>query len=154
MIGNLTKTLYRFAHTIKPLNTLAESYPNGIKITYPHLNNQSHNIESPLECFISVVAACECSTLKSLAKKEGFKLGSMKWTKIESGYDLHHWLRDGGPENRINDIYLEADIETTLAPEKLEETRKTVENLCPIYQMVVASGIKIHSKWNLVPLKV
>jgi uncharacterized OsmC-like protein len=98
------------------------------------------------------VAACECTTLKSLAKKKGYKLGAMKWTKIESSYDLSHWLKDGGPENRINDIYLEADIETDLTPEQLVEVKTNVENWCPIYQMVIASGIKIHSKWNLKPL--
>lgn len=151
MIGNLAKTLSRFA-TIKPLNTIAESYPNGIKVTYPHLNNQSHNIESPLECFISVIAACELSTLKSLSKKMGYKLGSMKWNRIESSYDLMHWLKDGGKENRINDIFLEAEIETTLTQAELEDVRKQVENFCPIYQMVVASGIKINSKWTLKPM--
>lgn len=96
MIGNIAKSLYRFAHTIKPLRAIGESEPNGLKITYPNLNNQVMTIESPLETFIAVIAACERTTLNSLAKKDRFKLGAMKWTRIESGYDLHHWLRDGG----------------------------------------------------------
>lgn len=106
MIGKLTKNLYNFAHTIKPLNTTAQSYPNGVKITYPHLKGQSHNIESPLETFISVIAACEASTLRALSRQKGYKLGTMTWSKIESSYDLSHWLKDGGRDNRINDIYL------------------------------------------------
>ena len=114
MIGNLAKNLYKFGHTIKKLNTTAVSIPNALRVTYPNQNNHVMDIESPLETFISTIAACETAILRSYARKKGFKIGTVTWNKIESSYDLVHWLEGGGPDNLLGDITLDCDIESTL----------------------------------------
>lgn len=40
---------------------------------------------------------------------------------------------------------MEANIEEA----DLVKMKEQVENLCPVYQMIKGSGVKIHSKWRL-----
>ncbi len=78
-----------------------------------------------METFISTLAACEVATLKGiLAKKPNMKFGNISFSRIESNYDFSHWARGGGKDNKINDIYLEAELETNISPEELEKLRE------------------------------
>jgi hypothetical protein len=64
-----------------------------------------------LETFISSLAACEVATLRGLTSKTpAVKLGSIAFTRIESNYDLSHWAKGGGKDNKLNDIILEAEV--------------------------------------------
>ena len=58
-------------------------------------------------------------------------------------------LSGGGPDNLINDITLEGEIETNLYQKDFDEMKEAVEKLCPVYQMVTGCGIKINSNWKI-----
>ena len=47
MIRKITYLAYNFAQ-IKNLKTTAVSLPKGLRITYPHVENKTHDIENPL----------------------------------------------------------------------------------------------------------
>jgi hypothetical protein len=83
-------------------------------VTYPLQNNKTENVESPLETLVSLVAACEISILRLLSKKHGFKLGQINLTKVESSFNTALLHGEGGPQNRLNDVYLEGEVETDL----------------------------------------
>jgi uncharacterized OsmC-like protein len=68
---------------------------------------------------------------------------------IESNYDLGHWMSGGGKNNKISDIYLDAEIEANLDLAEFEKVKTMTENLCPVYQVVTGSGIKVTSNWKL-----
>lgn len=112
MFNLIKRASYTFAN-IKHLSTTAVSTPNGIRVTYANVQNKTHDIDNPLETFISCLAACETSVLRIVADKKKIKLGEIKWTKIDSNYDLSN-LQKGGPSNRIGDISLEVEIEAKL----------------------------------------
>jgi uncharacterized OsmC-like protein len=149
MIGNFSKFGYFFGHSMKSLLVTATSTPNGLRIVYPHQKNASVEIESPLEAFISTIAACETSILRAYSRRKGFKLGNIVWTRIESTYDLSHFMSEGGPDNLIGDVYMEGEIETNLQQEDFIKIKESVEKMCPVYQMVSRAGIKIHSDWKI-----
>ena len=44
MFGKLIKVAFNYAPHIKHLETTATSIPNGLRVTYPHLNNKTHDI--------------------------------------------------------------------------------------------------------------
>jgi len=148
MIRNFTRLVQNYGHTYKSLQTTAETYNNGLRVIYPHQKNAITDIENPLETFISTIAACETSILKAYSRRKNFKLGKIHWTRIESKYDVGHLLTEGGPDNLIEDVFIEGEIETDLYQEDLEKMKTAVENLCPVYQMVKKAGITIHSKWT------
>jgi uncharacterized OsmC-like protein len=110
MIRNFTRLVQNFGHSYKKLVTSAETHGTGLRVYYPHQNNAITDIESPLETFISTIAACETSILKAYARRKNFKLGNIHWTRIESTYDVGHWLTGGGPDNLIEDVYIEGEI--------------------------------------------
>lgn len=101
MLRNFTRLTYGFGHSYKSLLTTAKSTPTGLKVTYPHQKNAEMDIESPLETFISTLAACETAILRAYGRRKGFKLGTINWTRIESSYDVSHFLTGGGPDNLI-----------------------------------------------------
>lgn len=108
MFNLIRRASYGFGN-IKFLSTTAVTIPNGIRVIYPNQQNKTHEIENPLETFISSLAACEASVLRIVADKKRIKLGEVRWTKIESNYDLSN-LQKGGPTNRIGDITLEVEV--------------------------------------------
>ena len=149
MIRNFGKLSYGFGHTIKGLYTTAVTTPTGLKVTYPHQKDAVMVIESPLETFISTIAACETAILRAQARRKGFKLGTITWTRIESTYDLSHMMSGGGPDNLIGEVFLDGEIETNLFQKDLDDMKETVEKLCPVYQMVTGCGIKVNSNWKI-----
>ena len=54
----------------------------------------------------------------------------------------------GGKDNKINEVFLEAEIETTGTQEDLDNLHKKVVMACPVYQMVSGSGVKINNNWK------
>ena len=58
MIGNFTRLTYKFGHTYKNLFATAKSTATGLQVTFPHQKNATMDIESPLEAFVSTLAAC------------------------------------------------------------------------------------------------
>lgn len=77
------------------------------------------------------------------------KLGSINFTSIESEYDLKHWFNGGGKGNQIGDIHMEVEIETNISYSELEVMKQKVQDLCPVYQMITGSGVKVHSNWKI-----
>lgn len=77
------------------------------------------------------------------------QLGEIRWTKIESNYDLSNWKKGGGPSNKISDIDLEVEVETNLTDQEFSELKEMSEKLCPIYQVITGSGVKVNSVWRL-----
>lgn len=146
---NLFTALSRPFSSIKHLNTTAVSIPTGIKVTYPNIQNKTHDIENALETFISSLAACETATLRGIAGMKKLQLGQIKWTKIESNYDLNNWRTGGGPTNKISDINLEVEVEANLSEEAFNEIKEMTEKLCPIYQVITGSGVKVNANWKL-----
>lgn len=71
----------------------------------------------------------------------------MKFTKVESSYDLGNYLK-GGSDNKLGDISIEAEFETNGSQEDLDEIHKKVENSCPVFQMLSTAGVKIKNKWT------
>lgn len=115
-IFNLTNISYmENPPTIKKFNVTGVSIPNGIRITYPNADNKVHDIDNPLETFIASLAACITTMLRMFAKNKNFKLGQIAWTRIESSLDLSLLKSAGGPGNKINDILMDAEIETSLS---------------------------------------
>lgn len=68
--------------TLKHLQTTAVSIPTGIRVTYPNVQNKTHDIENALETFISSLAACKTATLRGIAGMKKIQLGQINWTKI------------------------------------------------------------------------
>lgn len=78
----IRKLAQGFAH-IKNLKTQGVATPKGLKITYPHNENKTHDIENPLETLISSLAACEVATLRALTSKTpAVKFGSIIFSRI------------------------------------------------------------------------
>jgi len=48
MIGKITRVVYNFGGHIKNLKTTAASLPKGLRITYPNVENKTHDIDNPL----------------------------------------------------------------------------------------------------------
>jgi len=106
MIRKITQIACGFSK-IKHLKTTAVSFPKGLRITYPNIENKTHEIENPLETFISTLAACETAILRAVAGQAQVKLGNINFTRIESSYDLGHWATGGGINNKLNEIFLD-----------------------------------------------
>ena len=62
---------------------------------------------------ISSLAACELATLRAISKNSNLKIKDVKFTKIESGLDVEKFMK-GGPEDKIEDVKIEAQIETNI----------------------------------------
>jgi uncharacterized OsmC-like protein len=58
-------------------------------------------------------------------------------------------MKHGGKDNKISDVYLDAEIEANLTESELEKIKEETENFCPIYQVVTGSGVKVNSTWKL-----
>ena len=104
-------------------------------------------VANPLETLLSSLIACEVSTLKAQTTKGDFHIKSVKFTRVESGYDTFHFV-EGGKDNKINEIIIEAEIQSNGTQEQLDEVEKRVENCCPVYQMITGSGVKITNNWT------
>jgi uncharacterized OsmC-like protein len=76
------------------------------------------------------------------------KFGNIVFSKIESNYDLSHWAKGGGKDNKINDIVMEAELETNISAQELEKLKEQVQKFCPVYQMITGSGVKVSSTWK------
>lgn len=99
---------------------------------------------------VATLVACELSTMRGLTHQRiggDIKVRSMRFTRAESSYELERFFR-GGPENRINGITIEAEVETTGTQEQLEELEKHVINCCPVYQMLKKAGVEVTNKWT------
>jgi hypothetical protein len=56
------------------------------------------------------LVACETKTLRNIAALEQIKVNNICFSKISSNYDLDIWLSEGGQNNKITDITLEAEV--------------------------------------------
>lgn len=95
---------------------------------------------------MGTLAACEYSTLKILSKQENFHLANVKFTKIESVYDTSRFLK-GGPSNKIDEIFIDLEIESSNSQEEVDRIHQKTILCCPVYQMLTAAGIKITQNW-------
>ena len=60
---------------------------------------------------LSALVACELATLKDYSKRDNLKINSIKFTKVESSYDLSNYMK-GGNASKLNDVTIDAEIET------------------------------------------
>lgn len=116
MIRKISTAAYGVSQ-IKSLLTRGVSLPKGLQVTYPNLNNKTEDILNPLETLISSLAACEAASLKAVASRGSAKLGRISFSRIESSYDLSHWAKGGGKDNKINDVFIEAEVESNVTDE-------------------------------------
>lgn len=54
----------------------------------------------------------------------------------------------GGSDNKLNEITIDAEVETSGTQEELDAIYKKVANSCPVYQMIKGSGVKITNNWK------
>lgn len=92
------------------------------------------------------------NTLKDFSNREKLQIHSTKFTKVESSYDLANYLK-GGKENKLSEINIEAEFETSGTQAELDAIHKKVENSCPVFQMLTNSGVKINNKWTNIQKK-
>jgi len=85
--------------------------------------------------------------LKDYSRRENLKIHSIKFTKVESSYDLANYMK-GGNESKLNDVTIDAEIETSGTQDQLDAIYKKVSNSCPVYQMLKGSGVKITNNWK------
>jgi uncharacterized OsmC-like protein len=142
---NIGKIISNFAK-IKTLKLHAESLPDGIAI---HSDTHTENWEShsPMETYLGSLAACELSVLRMVTSHGPVKFKSMKFTRLESSYHTENFLK-GGKNNKLDDIFVEAEVTTTGTQADLDALHEKVKNMCPIFQMMSASGITIHNTWK------
>jgi uncharacterized OsmC-like protein len=60
-----------------------------------------------LETLLSALVACELFLLRAQTAKGNFHVKSVKFTKVESGYDTFHYV-EGGKDNKINSVTIDA----------------------------------------------
>ena len=54
----------------------------------------------------------------------------------------------GGPEDVIEPVYIEAEVESTGTQKDLDEHFAKAINCCPVYQILKHAGVKVESKWT------
>ena len=92
---------------LRHLQTSAITIEKGLRVTFPNQGDTTIDITSALETYISSMAACESATLRIIAKKQGFKLGTISWNRIESSYDLNNYWEREGKDNMLGNITVE-----------------------------------------------
>lgn len=56
----------------------------------------------------------------------------------------------GGPQDKIENVTINAEVDTNVSQEELDKWLEKAENCCPVYQMFTLAGVKISSKWTKV----
>lgn len=141
------RNIVRFGFAkIKPLRIQGQTEGDVV-----HFSSKETKIETenPLETLIASLAACELGTLKAISRSSNLKINKVKFTKIESGLNIEKFMK-GGPEDKIEDISIEAEIDTNVSQEELDQWVKKALHSCPVYQMLTLAGVKIDSKWKKV----
>ena len=82
-------------------------------------DNHQYEIQAPLETLLACLPACEVSTMRILTRQGKLKLGKIKFTRVESGYDKMHFV-EGGKQNHIENVKVWAEIETNGTQEELD----------------------------------
>ncbi len=85
--------------------------------------------------------------MRDHSNREKIKIHSIKFTKVESSLDIANYMK-GGRDSKLNDITIEAEVETNVDQQKLDELHLKVVNSCPVYQMISGSGVKIINNWK------
>jgi uncharacterized OsmC-like protein len=93
------------------------------------------------------LAACELATLRTYTSRGPLKVNHVKFTRIESSYSAEKFLK-GGPENKMDDIFIEAEVHTNGTQADLDAVHEKVTNSCPVYQTFKAAGVNIHNTWK------
>ena len=93
------------------------------------------------------LAACELATLRTYTSRGPLKVNRVKFTRIESSYSAEKFLK-GGPENKMDDIFIEAEVHTNGTQADLDAIHEKVTNSCPVYQTFKAAGVNIHNTWK------
>ena len=104
---------------IKPLKLQGNAEGNGVLFT-SGTSSHSFQVDNPLETLIGSLAACELATLKAVSKNSNLKIKNVKFSKIESGLDIEKFMK-GGPEDKIEDVLVEAEVETNVTQEELNQ---------------------------------
>lgn len=58
----------------------------------------------------------------------------------------------GGPESKIEDVFIEIEVDTNVSQEELDQWVTKALNSCPVFQMLTLAGVTIDSKWKKVDL--
>jgi hypothetical protein len=54
----------------------------------------------------------------------------------------------GGPQDKIEDVYIEAEVESNGTQKDLDMWLEKALYSCPVVQMFKLAGVKIQSKWT------
>lgn len=71
----------------------------------------------------------------------------IKFNRIEGSYDLSNFKK-GGKDNKLEEVIIEAEFQTTGTQEELDLLHKKVEMACPVYQMITNSGVRVTNTWK------
>ncbi len=81
--------------------------------------NKTYDFDNAVESLLASLTLCQLSTMKDLTRRGDFKINSAKFTKVESKYDIANYIK-GGKDNKMSDIYIEAEIQTNGTQKQLD----------------------------------
>ncbi|KAL0489824.1 hydroperoxide reductase [Acrasis kona] len=105
---------------------------------------------TPLHGLLGTLAACETATARFHAAQQKLDIGEIKFKKVEGTINSRAFV---GTEKDVQPYFLnvnvEAEIDTSIGQDKLNEFKEVVEKHCPVYTLLKAAKVDIKSTWTV-----
>ena len=103
---------------------------------------------SPTEFFEASLIACTNVISHKVAKKNGVNLMSYHIT-LDAGFNRYGVMLKEEVELPVEDMIMTIDVTTDASDEAMDLLAKELAMYCPISKMIIASGTKLDSTWNI-----
>lgn len=101
----------------------------------------------PFEHLLGALGACCQITADIVAQSRRVTLGQVR-TTIETSFDNSVLVRGIPGTSQFNTLDVDVAVESSLSSEELGDLGREVERRCPIFQLFVASGVRVSSSWT------
>lgn len=125
------------------LLTGQSSSPAAVKATF-NSTKATHEFGAPLEILVYSLISCENVTLRTIAKEQKVKFGTINYKRAEAFYDTKGFF-GLDPNNKFSKVELDIEIETDGSEEKMNEILRLAKGRCPVYNMLHLAGVEIIS---------
>lgn len=129
------------------MQMIAQAGKHQIMIDEPQDFGGDDTAANPLATLLASLAGCENATAQMIAKEMKFEIEGIEFD-IKGQLDLQGLMGNPNVSPFFTSIEITAKVMTNESEERLHELHEKVNQRCPVYSLIEAAGVQMHSNWT------
>lgn len=103
---------------------------------------------NPMELLLAALNGCLAVMIQVIAREKGVEVRGVRF-RAEGDLDLRGAMGDPSVAPYFRVVREKVELETSASSEQVRDLQEEVQRRCPVYTLLKAAGVELHSEWTV-----